>query len=326
MGTSLRRWAQRLTEVAGDPARTAEADWWRSVLRPADPPLGRRPLDTARDTYSSARHLTLTLPAAVTERLLTRVPAVFRAEVNDVLLAAFALAWARRGGGRGAGVLLDLEGHGREEELVGGADLSRTVGWFTSLHPVRVDAGPADLADAFAGGPAAGAVVKRVKEQLREVPEKGIGYGLVRHLNPRTAPGFAGLPTPQVAFNYLGRFTTAGVENAGSEAVPDWTVLATASGVGGTDPRVALAHPLELNARTNDGPRGPELSATWSWAGGILDEDEVRELAELWFRALEALADHAENPEAGGLTVSDVSLSLLDQSEIELLEDEWRNL
>jgi non-ribosomal peptide synthase protein (TIGR01720 family) len=158
------------------------------------------------------------------------------------------------------------------------------------------------------------------------VPDKGIGYGLVRHLNPRTAPLFDGLPTPQVAFNYLGRFTTAGVENAGSATVPDWTVLATASGVGGTDPRVALAHPLELNARTNDGPRGPELSATWSWADGILDEDEVRELAELWFRALEALADHAENPEAGGLTVSDVSLSLLDQSEIDLLEDEWRNL
>ncbi|MGW8793015.1 amino acid adenylation domain-containing protein, partial [Streptomyces althioticus] len=326
VGTSLRRWAQRLTEVAGDPARTAEADWWRSVLRPGDPLLGRRPLDPSRDTYASARHLTLTLPTAVTERLLTRVPSAFRAEVNDVLLAAFALAWARRGGARGAGVLLDLEGHGREEDLVGGVDLSRTVGWFTSLHPVRVDAGAVDLADAFAGGPAAGAVVKRVKEQLREVPDKGIGYGLVRHLNPRTAPLFDGLPTPQVAFNYLGRFTTAGVENAGSATVPDWTVLATASGVGGTDPRVALAHPLELNARTNDGPRGPELSATWSWADGILDEDEVRELAELWFRALEALADHAENPEAGGLTVSDVSLSLLDQSEIDLLEDEWRNL
>ncbi|MFJ8792347.1 amino acid adenylation domain-containing protein [Streptomyces sp. NPDC102462] len=326
VGTSLRRWARRLTEVAGDPARTAEADWWRSVLRPGDPLLGRRPLDPSRDTYSCARHLTLTLPAVVTERLLTRVPAAFRAEVNDVLLAAFALAWARRGGARGAGVLLDLEGHGREEDLVGGADLSRTVGWFTSLHPVRVDAGAVDLTDAFAGGPAAGAVVKRVKEQLREVPDKGIGYGLVRHLNPHTAAKFAGLPTPQVAFNYLGRFTTAGVENAGNATVPDWTVLATASGVGGTDPRVALAHPLELNARTNDGPRGPELSATWSWADGVLDEDEVRELAELWFKALEAVADHAENPEAGGLTVSDVSLSLLDQSEIDLLEDEWRDL
>ncbi|MFJ8630152.1 non-ribosomal peptide synthase/polyketide synthase [Streptomyces sp. NPDC093568] len=325
VGTSLRRWAQRLTEAASEPARTAEADWWQSVLRPGDPLLGRRPLDPSRDTYASARHLTLTLPAAVTERVLTRVPSVFRAEVNDVLLAAFALAWARRAGARGAGVLLDLEGHGREEDLVDRADLSRTVGWFTSLHPVRLDTSAADLSEAFAGGPAAGAVVKRVKEQLREVPDKGIGYGLVRHLNPRTAAKFAGLPTPQVAFNYLGRFTTAGVENAGSAAVPDWTVLATAAGIGGTDPRVALAHPLELNARTNDGPRGPELAATWSWADGILDEPEVRELAELWFRALEALADHAEDPEAGGLTVSDVSLSLLDQSEIDLLEDEWRN-
>ncbi|MCD7440504.1 non-ribosomal peptide synthase/polyketide synthase [Streptomyces lincolnensis] len=325
VGTSLRRWARRLTEVAAEPARAAEADWWRSVLRPGDPLLGRRPLDTSRDSYASARHLTLTLPAAVTERVLTRVPSAFRAEVNDVLLAAFALAWARRGGARGAGVLLDLEGHGREEELVGRADLSRTVGWFTSLHPVRLDASGVDVSDAFAGGPAAGAVVKQIKEQLREVPDKGIGYGLVRHLNPRTAEMFDGLPTPQVAFNYLGRFTTAGVENAGSAAVPDWTVLATAAGVGGTDPRVALAHPLELNARTNDGPRGPELAATWSWADGILDESEVRELAELWFRALEALAEHAEDPEAGGLTVSDVSLSLLDQSEIDLLEDEWRN-
>ncbi|MBO4258601.1 amino acid adenylation domain-containing protein, partial [Streptomyces griseorubiginosus] len=326
VGTSLRRWAQRLTEVAADPARTAEADWWQSVLRHGDPLLGRRPLEPSDDTYASARHLTLTLPTAVTERVLTRVPSVFRAEVNDVLLAAFALAWARRGGSRSRAVLLDLEGHGREEELVGRADLSRTVGWFTSLHPVRLDVSAVDLSDAFAGGPAAGDVVKQVKEQLRQVPDKGIGYGLVRHLNPRTAPRFAGLPTPQVAFNYLGRFTTAGVENAGSETVPDWTVLATAAGVGGTDPRVALAHPLELNARTNDGPRGPELAATWSWADGILDESEVRDLAGLWFQALEALADHAENPEAGGLTVSDVSLSLLDQSEIDLLEDEWRDL
>ncbi|KUN61421.1 hypothetical protein AQJ46_36870 [Streptomyces canus] len=325
VGTSLRRWAQRLTEVAADPARTAEADWWQSVLRSGDSLLGRRRLDPSGDTYASARHLTLTLPTAVTERVLTRVPSVFRAEVNDVLLAAFALAWARRGS-RSTGVLMDLEGHGREEDLVGRADLSRTVGWFTSLHPVRLDASALDLSDAFAGGPAAGDVVKQVKEQLRQVPDKGIGYGLVRHLNPRTAQRFAGLPTPQVAFNYLGRFTTAGVENAGSETVPDWTVLATAAGVGGTDPRVALAHPLELNARTNDGPRGPELAATWSWADGILDESEVRDLAELWFRALEALADHAENPDAGGLTVSDVSLSLLDQSEIDLLEDEWRNL
>nr|AEG64697.1 LpmC [Streptomyces viridochromogenes] len=330
VGTSLRGWARRLADEAAKPARAAEAGWWQQVLRPGDPLLGRRALDPARDTYATAEHLTVTLPTAVTEQALTLVPSVFSAEINDVLLAAFTLAWARwRGGGAGTGALLDLEGHGREEEYVGGADLARTVGWFTSLYPVRLDPGSVDLADAFAGGPAAGAVVKRVKEQLRAVPDKGMGYGLVRHLNPDTAGGFAQLPEPRVAFNYLGRFTVAGVtgtKDAASAAIPDWTVLASAGGLGGTDPRVALAHPLELNARTDDGPRGPELVATWTWAAGILDRAEVQRLAELWFQALEALTEHAENPDAGGLTVSDVSLSLLSQDEIELLEDEWRTL
>ncbi|MFE1376766.1 amino acid adenylation domain-containing protein [Streptomyces pharetrae] len=324
VGTSLRRWSQRLTEEAARPARAAEAGWWQRVLRPGDPRIGRRALDPARDTYATAEHLTVTLPVEVTEQVLTRVPAAFRAEVNDVLLAAFALAWARWRGSASGTALIDLEGHGREEETVGGADLSRTVGWFTSLYPVRLDPVTTDLADAFAGGAAAGAALKEVKEQLRAVPDKGMGYGLVRHLNPDTAPGFAGLPQPQVAFNYLGRFTTAGAQDAGSATVPDWTVLSTAAGVGGTDPRVPLAHPLELNARTNDGPAGPELAATWTWARDILDRDGVRELADLWFQALRALTEHAERPDAGGLTVSDVSLSLLSQDEIELLEDEWR--
>ncbi|NEW68833.1 non-ribosomal peptide synthase/polyketide synthase [Streptomyces rhizosphaericus] len=334
VGTSLRRWARRLTEAAARPARAAEAAWWQEVLRPGDPLLGRRPLDPAGDTYGSAAHLTVTLPVAVTEKLLTRVPSVFTAEVNDVLLTAFALAWARWRGGRGvrgaggrpAGALLDLEGHGREEDLVGAVDLSRTVGWFTSLYPVRIAPGAVDLTDAFAGGPAAGEAVKRIKEQLRAVPDKGIGYGLVRHLNASTAPGFTGLPEPQVAFNYLGRFTVADAEEAGSATVPDWTVLTSAAGIGGTDPRVPLAHPLELNARTDDGPRGPELAATWTWAEGILDRAEVGTLADLWFQALTALTEHAERPDAGGLTVSDVSLSLLSQDEIELLEDDWRTM
>ncbi|MFE1930389.1 non-ribosomal peptide synthase/polyketide synthase [Streptomyces sp. NPDC059474] len=332
VGTSLRHWAQRLAEAAARPARAAEAAWWQEVLRPGDPLLGSRALDPARDTYGSAAHLTVTLPVAVTEKLLTRVPSVFSAEVNDVLLTAFALAWARWRGGRdawspgAAGTLLDLEGHGREEDIVGAVDLSRTVGWFTSLYPVRIDPGAVDLTDAFAGGPAAGEAVKRIKEQLRAVPDKGIGYGLARHLNPGTAPGFTGLPEPRVAFNYLGRFQVADAEEAGSATVPDWTVLASAAGIGGTDPRVPLAHPLELNARTDDGPRGPELAATWTWAEGILDRTAVATLADLWFQALTALTEHAERPDAGGLTVSDVSLSLLSQDEIELLEDDWRTM
>ncbi|MCD7440503.1 amino acid adenylation domain-containing protein [Streptomyces lincolnensis] len=320
VGTSLRRWATGLTEEATKAAWLADASWWQSVLRADGPPLGRRPLEPSRDTQATAGRLSLTLPADITEAVLTRVPAAFNAEINDVLLAAFTLAWARWRHG-GPSVLLDLEGHGREEHLVEGADLSRTVGWFTNLYPVRLDTGGADLARAFAGGPAAGAVTKRVKEHLRSIPDKGMGYGLVRHLNPATAPGFDGLAVPHVAFNYLGRFTATTGERAA-----DWTPVTGVDAVAGDPPHLPLAHPLELNARTHDGPDGSELVAFWTWADGILDEAEVRELADLWFQALRALVTHAENPHAGGLTPSDVSLSSIGQDEIEAFEEELDDL
>ncbi|MFH8626589.1 amino acid adenylation domain-containing protein [Streptomyces vietnamensis] len=320
VGTSLRRWAQRLTEEAAKPAWTADAAWWQTVLRTPDPRVGRRALDTARDTYATSGRLETSLPADLTEALLTRVPAAFHAEVNDVLLTAFTLAWTRWRG-VGGGLLLDLEGHGREEHLVDGADLSRTVGWFTNLYPVRLDTGPADLAEAFAGGPAAGTALKTIKEQLRAVPDKGMGYGLVRRLNPGTAPVFTGLPEPQVAFNYLGRFATGG-----SGPVADWTPLSGIDAVPGDPGHLPLAHPLELNARTEDGPGGSRLVAFWTWAEGVLDETDVRALADLWFRALEALVTHARDPLAGGLTPSDLSLSSLTQDEIDDFEDEFDDL
>ena len=89
-------------------------------------------------------------------------------------------------------VLLDLEGHGREE-IFADVDLSRTVGWFTSLFPVRLDPGALDLDEALAGGPALGRALKLIKEQLRALPDNGLGYGLLRYLNPQTASQLARL-------------------------------------------------------------------------------------------------------------------------------------
>ena len=178
----------------------------------------------------TAGHLTLTLPAAVTDALLTRVPAAFHGGIDDVLLTGLALAvadWCRRhvqGGnavahhGGSHAVLLDLEGHGREEglgraEMSDTVDLTRTVGWFTSLYPVRLDPGLLDLEEALSGGPALGRALKTIKEQLRAVPGKGLGYGLLRYLNDETAAELAGAPAPQLGFNYLGRFA-AGADGA----------------------------------------------------------------------------------------------------------------
>ena len=282
-------------------------------------------LDPDRDTSGTAGQLTLTLPAAITGALLTRVPAAFHGGINDVLLTGLVLAvadWCRRRG-RGTGqashaVLLDLEGHGREE-VFADVDLSRTVGWFTSLFPVRLDAGALDLDEALAGGPALGRALKLVKEQLRALPDHGLGYGLLRYLNRETASQLEGFAPPQIGFNYLGRFGGAAPASAA-----DWGGAPEAVTLGsGGDPAMPLAHALEVNALTLDGPAGAELSATWSWAPALLSDQEVRDLAQRWFQALEALVRHVAQPEAGGRTPSDLPLLALSQAEIERLEQRY---
>ncbi|MGV4982340.1 amino acid adenylation domain-containing protein [Streptomyces sp. NRAIS4] len=321
-GTAFRTWARHLVTEATSERRGAELGLWRDLLTAPTPPVALRPLDPAEDTAATARSLTLTLPAEDTEPLLTTVPAAFHAKVDDVLLTAFALAvadWrARRGLGDGGAVLLDLEGHGRESGD-SGADLSRTIGWFTTLYPVRLDPGALDRHEALSGGPAAGTAVKRIKEQLRALPDGGQGYGLLRHLNPETATELAALPTPALGFNYLGRFQETGATAGHWNAAPDAESLGD-----GIDPGLPLAHAVEVNSLTLDGPSGPVLRATWTWPGALLDEDAVRDLGQSWFRALKALATHAEGPDAGGRTPSDLSLVSLNQAQIDRLEAMWK--
>ncbi len=343
-GTSFRDWAERLAAHAQDPSVAQELPFWRGIQREPSLLLSAVRLDPARDTLGTAGHLTLTLPPAVTDALLTRVPAAFHGGIDDVLLTALALAvadWCRRHvqgashvahhGGSHA-VLLDLEGHGREEglgreEVSSAVDLTRTVGWFTSLYPVRLDPGLLDLEEALSGGPALGRAVKTIKEQLRAVPGKGLGYGLLRYLDDETAAELAGAPAPQLGFNYLGRFA-AGTEGA------DWAPASLdenadqddATRRGGGNPALPLAHLIEINAVTLEGASGPRLTANWTWAGALLDETAVRDLAETWFRALTALTQHAAQAGAGGWTPSDLALVDLTQGEIERLESEYQKI
>ncbi len=321
VGTSFRRWSERLHAEARSPERTAELATWTEMLGDPGADPGAR-LDLERDVVGTVESLTLTLPTADTEPLLTGVPAAFHAGINDVLLSAMALAladWRRRRGGSAGPVLIGLENHGRQE-IVEGLDLSRTVGWFTSLHPVRLDPGAIDWSELWGGGAIAGRVVKRVKEQLR-LPDSGIGFGLLRYLSPTAGPLLAGLATPQIGFNYLGRFKVSDEQSAGAdwEAAPESEFLA-----GGQDTELATPYALELNAATLDRRGGPELMATWSWPKALYTTSDMEELAESWFRVLRALIAHADNPESGGYTPSDLALAELDQDEIDLLEDEWR--
>ena len=181
--------------------------------------------------------------------------------------------------------------------MFGDVDLTRTVGWFTSLYPVRLDPGRLDLDEALSGGAALGRALKTIKEQLRAVPGKGLGYGLLRYLNDATAGQLAGAPAPQLGFNYLGRFAT-GDDGA------DWSPASlaesadedSAAQLGGGDPAMPLAHLIEINALTQDGAEGPALTAHWTWASALLDEAAVRDLAATWFAALRRWCGMSGNP------------------------------
>ncbi|MET8842354.1 amino acid adenylation domain-containing protein [Streptomyces rubiginosohelvolus] len=324
VGTPVRQWAHLLERRAEDPSLLAQLPYWRAQVSGGDPLLTRRALDPGRDTSATTRQWAAQLPAEVTGPLLATVPDAFRARVNDVLLTALAVAltgWRTGPAGRPAdGVLVDLEGHGREEGDTG-ADLSRTVGWFTSIYPVRLDVGDLDPADVATGGFTLGRALNRVKEQLRAVPDSGIGYGVLRYLAPGPGAELARFPAAQVGFNYLGRFTAAATDT-GTPAPWQLTDDADALG-GGADPEQPAAHALEITALVQDGPGGPVLHVGTAWPGALLSEADVQELTRRWFTALEGLLMRARRDGAAATTPADLPLVSLSQDDIDLFEDEF---
>ncbi|MFI6099214.1 amino acid adenylation domain-containing protein [Lentzea sp. NPDC051213] len=287
--TSFRRWAAALARTD----RTPELQWWQEVLTVPDPVLGAPTGDTGRD------QLSVELPPSATTRLLTNVPEAFRAGVDEVLLTGTAIAVNQWRGTPGAPVLLDVEQHGRVEDAVPNADLTRTVGWFTDLHPVALTP-----EHRFA------ASVKAVREQLRAVPADGLGYGLLRHGTASAA--FADLPTPQILVNYLGRFGLTGGEFAPA---------GTDSFGGAADNRATPSHTVELNVLTEETPAGTVLTAHWSWDRSKLPTAEVERLAQMWREAVLLLAELTAD--AGGHTPSDFPLVRLDQGEVEEIESAY---
>ncbi|GAA3462805.1 non-ribosomal peptide synthetase [Saccharothrix longispora] len=319
VGTSWRRHAVLLAEQGKTGARRGELAHWRGAVDHAR--LGSRALDQTVDVVATADRTTTTASPEVTAALLDALPAAYRAGVDEVLLAALVLAvrvW--RGEARDA-VAVTVEGHGREE-LAPGTDLSRTVGWFTSEHPVRVPAdavrAEADLADALAGGDAAGRLLKAAKEARRAAPDGGIGHGVLRHLDPVTHDEFAAAGPPDLLLNYLGRF--AALPGTGWR-LPEHDPFAVVEPAG-----KALEQVLALNCFVHEdgghGDGGPRIAVEWTAAGLVLPPAAVAGLQEAWATALAALAAHADRigPDGGGLTPSDLPLVSLDQAAVDAIE------
>ncbi|MFJ2652077.1 amino acid adenylation domain-containing protein, partial [Streptomyces sp. NPDC087420] len=313
VGTSFRRWAGVLAEQAMSPERVAELDSWLGVLGDRDPVLGRRELEPAMDVSKTLRRQEWVVPADTAATLVGRTPVAFHCGVHEVLLSTLAGA-VGRWRPEAADLLVDVEGHGREP--IGDLDLSRTVGWFTKIHPVRLDVTGIDLADAAVGGAAAGDLLKAVKEQSRAVPGDGLGFGLLRHLNPETAQVLSAAPAPLIGFNYLGRFAAG----TGTAAVGAWEMAGETAVAGSSNPDMPVAHVVEVRAVVRDTAEGPELTLTLSWPEAVLADAEAAELGETWMRMLAGLAAHTDTPGAGGRTPSDFPLVEVSQAGVAELE------
>ncbi|APR77528.1 Siderophore biosynthesis non-ribosomal peptide synthetase [Minicystis rosea] len=291
--TSFQRWSERLVEHARSEAIERERSHWHGASRRRARPA---PVDatSGENTEQTARFIVAALTPMETEALLRAVPEAYRTQIDDILLAAFAQAW---GGFTGSPVtVVDREGHGREE-LFDDVDLTRTVGWFTAIHPLVIE-----LPD---GGP--DRVIKSVKEQIRAVPRHGVGYGVLRYLGA-AGVDLAALPEAEASFNYLGQL---------DQAWPLEAPFRFAREPSGSvhSPRARRRHLVDVVASVTAG----KLSVRFTYSEARHARATIEALAEGYLTALRALVDHCLSPEAGGYTPSDFQAQGLSQNVIDML-------
>jgi amino acid adenylation domain-containing protein/non-ribosomal peptide synthase protein (TIGR01720 family) len=293
--TSFKSWSEQLTAYANSDALRAEALYWLSLLGDS---VTRLPVDyeTKTNTAASARTVTASLNPRETLALLLEVPAAYRTQINEVLLTALARTlgqWTSA-----SSVLLDLEGHGREE-IFPGVDLSRTVGWFTTIFPVALDLKESQTPiDAL----------RQVKEQLRAIPNRGIGYGLLRYANGNAEIGAAlsAQPQAEVRFNYLGQT---------DRALPKASMFKPDPESSGPlqSPKRERGYLLNVIGTVTGG----ELRLEWSYSEKIHRRETVERLARSYIKELQTLiAEARSRDDAASFSPSDFPRAKLSQEEL----------
>ncbi|SEC97784.1 non-ribosomal peptide synthetase [Pseudomonas marginalis] len=292
--SALRDWAARLQAYAGSESLREELSLWQDRLAGSDAALPvARPHGSLRNR--DADTVSVRLDAEHTRQLLQQAPSAYRTQVNDLLLTALARVLCRWSGHGSA--LIQLEGHGRES-LFDDIDLTRSVGWFTSAYPLRLtpQTGQGDS-------------IKAIKEQLRAVPHKGLGYGVLRYLaDDLCKQSMAALPSAQVTFNYLGQFD----QSFGADAL--FHPLDESAGLA-HDPDAPLPNELSVDSQVYGG----ELVLRWTFSRERHDPQAIQDLAQAYLAELQALVAHCLEDNAGGLTPSDFPLAHLSQSQLDSL-------
>jgi amino acid adenylation domain-containing protein/non-ribosomal peptide synthase protein (TIGR01720 family) len=287
--SSFKRWSEGLYEHAQTAEARGEIDYWLGSRRgepaclPFDHVIGENDL-------TSWRSVKITLNETETRALLVELPRLHKLRTDEILLAALArtlCAWTGR-----QRLSIDLEGHGRED-IIDMVDVSRTIGWFTSMYPVGIDlTDPGDTAGSL----------REVKEQLRRIPNRGIGYGLLRYLGDgEIGTRLAAQPDAQVAFNYLGQFDQSN-RNAVHFSLSDREAGAA------QDPRGRRSHLMELNGLVF----GSALHIDWGYSESFFERETVERLARRLEDFLAETIAYCGYPGASCLIPADFPLAAIE--------------
>ncbi|MEW6734140.1 MAG: amino acid adenylation domain-containing protein [Acidobacteriota bacterium] len=291
--TSYQQWALKLENYAQSKELEQELDYWLRLPWHKTRPL---PVDFANglNNQASAGTLTVSLSASETAILLQEAPKVYHTQINDLLLTGLAQAFV--GWLKESVLLIDLEGHGRED-IVDGIDLSRTVGWFTSTFPVLLK---------LINNSSSWDVLNAIKEQLHSIPKRGIGYGLLRYFNKaETVLQLKALPKPQISFNYLGQFdqvlSSSAIFTPARESIGHYN-----------SPQAKRPYLLDIIGSVSGG----ELQIAWTYSENVHQRATIERLAESFLTALRTLIAQCQTPVVSDYTPLKFPLAKLDQQEL----------
>jgi len=278
--TSFKHWAEKLTEYAQSPAAKQELTYCSNI---STPKITHLPVDCkgGANTKASARSVKVSLTSDETRALLQGIHKAYHTQINDILLTALVQVLATWSGSNS--VIIDLEGHGREE-ILPDVDLSRTVGWFTTIFPVHLELKATEnLPEA----------IKPIKEQLRAIPNRGIGYGVLRYLSGDgeiTSP-LSSLPQAEVSFNYLGQFDW-GMQS-------DYFIKLASESVGSEHSQLGQrSHLLEINGLVVEN----QLQLEWTYSENFHQRPTIESLAQDFAASLQMLIAHCLSADAGDYT------------------------
>ncbi|MEM9004406.1 MAG: amino acid adenylation domain-containing protein [Cyanobacteria bacterium P01_F01_bin.86] len=297
--TAFIDWAKRLNEYGRSQTLTQELDYWMTQPWSMASSL---PLDyadrTASNTVGDAQNVSVKLSQSDTTALLESVNEAYNTQINDILLSALGLAFVEWTGQ--SKILINLEGHGRED-IFDDVDISRTVGSFTSLFPLLLDLPEEKNIEA---------IIKSTKEQLRAIPNHGIGFGLLRYLSSSDVMDrVRTIPTPDIAFNYLGHFDQI-------QSKSGWKAASESIGEN-SNSHLNRSQLLEIKALIIEG----ELRIDWTYSGNFHRRGTIEGLAQRYLSAIRSIIEHCQKADHSGYTPSDFPNANLDQAELdELLE------